>query len=111
MAQKIAKEAFRKTFKTVEKDLLRWFPGHMGKGMKQMQQKLKLVDCIIEVHDARIPLSGRNTDFKYTVSGLKPHILILNKKDLIDKSVIPSIAENVKKEVNHVIFTNCKDRS
>lgn len=109
MAQKIAKEVFRKTFKTVEKDLLRWFPGHMGKGMKQMQQKLKLVDCIIEVHDARIPLSGRNTDFKYTVSGLKPHILVLNKKDLIDKSVIPSIEDTVKKEVNHVIFTNCKD--
>lgn len=38
----------RKTFKVASKDAIRWYPGHMGKGMKQMQQKLKTVDCIIE---------------------------------------------------------------
>lgn len=108
MAQRIAKESFRKSFKVIEKDLLRWFPGHMGKGLKQMQQKLKTVDCVIEVHDARIPVSGRNTDFKYTITGLKPQILVLNKKDMIDKSVIPKITEHIGKE-NHVLFTNCKD--
>lgn len=109
MAQQVVKESFRQTFKVVEKDVLRWFPGHMGRGLKQMQQKLKMVDCIIEVHDARIPFSGRNSDFKYTVTGLKPQILVLNKKDMIEKSCIPKISEIVQNENQRVVFTNCKD--
>lgn len=40
---------FRKHFTISSKEAIRWFPGHMGKGLKQMQQKLKTVDCIIEV--------------------------------------------------------------
>lgn len=103
---------FRQSFKVVDKALLRWFPGHMGKGMKQMQQKLKSVDCIIEVHDARIPLSGRNPDFKYSISGLKPHILVLNKMDLADLRYKPAIEEKIKREqsnISKIIYTNCKD--
>ncbi|XP_076161985.1 phosphatidylglycerophosphatase and protein-tyrosine phosphatase 1-like isoform X3 [Ptiloglossa arizonensis] len=55
---------FRDTFQIVNKDLLKWFPGHMNKGLKQMQQQLKGVDCVIEVHDARLPISGHYADFK-----------------------------------------------
>lgn len=110
MAQKIAKDQFRTVFKTIDKDVLRWFPGHMGKGLKQMQQKLRSVDCIVEVHDARIPLSGRNADFKYTVSGVKPHILVLNKVDLIDKKFKSRILDKLKPDYKHVLFTNCKDQ-
>lgn len=101
----------RKVFKTVSKDSVQWFPGHMSKGLRQMQQKLKMIDCIVEVHDARIPFSGRNPTFKHTVSGLKPHILVLNKKDLTDKKLLTRTADQVKAEegINHVIFTNCKD--
>lgn len=109
MTSNIAKEGFRKSFKTIQKDLLHWFPGHMSKGLKQMQQKLKLVDCIIEVHDARIPLSGRNADFKYTVTGLKPQILVLNKKDMIESNMIPIINDKLQTENKHIIYTNCKD--
>jgi len=102
---------FRQSFKVVDKALLRWFPGHMGKGMKQMQQKLKSVDCVVEVHDARIPLSGRNQDFKYSISGLKPHILVLNKMDLADLNYKQMIEEKIIREqnVSNVIYTNCKD--
>lgn len=110
MAQRLAADTFRSTFKTVDKESLHWFPGHMGKGLKVMQHKVRSVDCIIEVHDARIPLSGRNSQFKYTVSGVKPHILVLNKKDLIDQRLIPKIKERLKDEHKHVIFTNCKDQ-
>lgn len=104
---------FRQSFKVVDKALLRWFPGHMGKGMKQMQQKLKSIDCIIEVHDARIPLSGRNPDFKYSISGLKPHILVLNKMDLADTSYKQKVEEKIKREQNisKIFYTNCKDFS
>lgn len=104
---------FRETFKGIDKTLLRWFPGHMGKGLRDMQRKLKLVDCVIEVHDARIPYSGRNTDFKHTVSGVRPHILILNKKDLADSRTFKSMSECIRKKegIDHVLFTNCKDQS
>lgn len=102
----------RPAFKLVNKDLIHWFPGHMNKGIKQMQQKLKSIDCIIEVHDARIPLSGRNPEFKYTVSGLKPHILILNKKDLISQRAQSKIADKIRAEqgIDRILFTNCKNQ-
>lgn len=102
----------RKSFQIVTKDVIHWFPGHMGKGLKQMQQKLKTIDCIIEVHDARIPLTGRNPEFKYTVSGLKPHILVLNKKDLTDNKAHSKIADQIRRDegIDHVVFTNCKDQ-
>ncbi|XP_050075107.1 mitochondrial GTPase 1 [Anopheles maculipalpis] len=105
---------FRTTFPYVSRELLNWFPGHMGKGMKQMQQKLKLVDCVIEVHDARIPLTGRNTDFKHTISGIKPHILVLNKSDHIEKQFESKIIDRLQQESNdpmHILFTNCKSQS
>ncbi|XP_055624404.1 mitochondrial GTPase 1 [Toxorhynchites rutilus septentrionalis] len=105
---------FRTSFPAVNRELLNWFPGHMGKGLKQMQQKLKQVDCVIEVHDARIPLSGRNSEFRYTVSGVKPHILVLNKKDLIEKRLQSKIVERFQQrndDTKHVLFTNCKNQS
>lgn len=111
MTQKLAAEVFRSTFKTIAKEKLNWFPGHMGRGLKQMQHKLRSVDCVVEVHDARIPFSGRNSDFKYTISGVKPHILVLNKVDLIDQRLIPKITTRLNNEYSNVIFTNCKDRS
>ncbi|XP_028160841.1 mitochondrial GTPase 1 [Ostrinia furnacalis] len=103
---------FRKKCPYISKDLLRWFPGHMNKGLKQMQRKLTSVDCVIEVHDARIPFTGRNPIFTKTVTGAKPHILVLNKMDLTMKSLIPKIKDQLKAEQNieHVVYTNSKDQ-
>ncbi|KAL9891932.1 mitochondrial GTPase 1 isoform 1-T1 [Glossina fuscipes fuscipes] len=106
--------SFRQSYKLVTKQPIRWFPGHMNKGIRQMQQKLKAVDCIIEVHDARIPFSGRNTDFQHTLIGenIKPHILVLNKKDLIttkDQANIKEILQESER-LKHVLFTNCKNQ-
>lgn len=103
---------FRKKMPYISKDLLRWFPGHMNKGLKQMQRKLNNVDCVIEVHDARIPFSGRNPVFTSSVTGAKPHILVLNKKDLTISSLIPRVSDQLKAEQNieHVVFTNSKDQ-
>ncbi|XP_047512761.1 mitochondrial GTPase 1 isoform X2 [Pieris napi] len=104
--------SFRKTCPYVAKDLLRWFPGHMNKGLKQIQRKLKSVDCVMEVHDARIPFSGRNPIFTSTITGAKPHILVLNKKDLAIRSLVPRIKDQLMTEegVKHVVFTNSKDQ-
>nr|KAF6457642.1 hypothetical protein HJG63_013668 [Rousettus aegyptiacus] len=72
-----------------------------------MQSSLKLVDCIIEVHDARIPLSGRNPLFQETL-GIKPHVLVLNKMDLADLSEQQKIIRHLEREgLKNIIFTNC----
>lgn len=103
---------FRDVYKGLDKNLLRWFPGHMGKGLREMQRKLKMVDCVIEVHDARIPYSGRNTDFKHTVTGVRPHLLVLNKKDLADPTTFATMSKEIRKNegIDHVLFTNCRDQ-
>ncbi|EDW23733.1 GL23776 [Drosophila persimilis] len=54
---------FRNAFRLPTKQRINWFPGHMNKGMRQIQQKLRNVDCIVEIHDSRIPLAGRNSQF------------------------------------------------
>nr|XP_030688046.1 mitochondrial ribosome-associated GTPase 1 isoform X2 [Globicephala melas] len=80
---------------------------HLPRGLKKMQSSLKLVDCIIEVHDARIPLSGRNPLFQETL-GLKPHLLVLNKMDLADLKEQQKIIQHLEGEgLKNVIFTNC----
>ncbi|XP_053599002.1 mitochondrial GTPase 1 [Microplitis demolitor] len=109
---KVVVPNLRDKFRVIHKESVQWFPGHMRKGLRQMQQNLKNVDCIIEVHDARVPISGRNKDFRKSVSGLKPHIFVLNKQDLADMSK----ADKYKKLLNeegfeHIVFTNFKDQT
>ena len=62
---------------------INWYPGHMAKAKKQIQEDLKLVDVVIEILDARIPKSSRNPDIKKITDG-KNKILVLNKSDLSD---------------------------
>lgn len=103
---------FRDTFRLTNKDVLRWFPGHMGKGMKQMERNLKNVDCLIEVHDARVPISGRYADFKKTLCGLKPHILVLNKIDLADENyLLPASNKLIDQGIRNIVQTNLKDET
>lgn len=105
---------FRKVFQVVHREVIQWFPGHMGKGLKQMQQKLKTVDCVIEVHDARIFASGRNSEFRYTISGAKPNILVLNKKDLVERrmhsKIINKLKQNPENFDQNVILSCSKDQ-
>ncbi len=62
---------------------LQWYPGHMAKAGRQIGEKLKLIDVVIELVDARVPQKGRNPDIsRYTKH--KKHILVLNKADLAD---------------------------
>nr|XP_060497133.1 mitochondrial ribosome-associated GTPase 1 [Panthera onca] len=96
--------AWRESFPLGGRDVARWFPGHMAKGLKKMQSSLKLVDCIIEVHDARIPLSGRNPLFQETL-GLKPHVLVLNKMDLADLKEQQGLLVHLG--IDHVLVCRC----
>ncbi|GAB6032523.1 hypothetical protein CHUAL_011418, partial [Chamberlinius hualienensis] len=103
---------FRKKF-TLPLSNINWFPGHMAKGVKQMQQKLKSVDCIIEVHDARIPFSGRNPNFYHMLTAIRPHILVLNKMDLSNLRLKHDILDTLKEKYNdtNVIFTDCRSEA
>lgn len=65
---------------------IQWFPGHMAKARRQVTEKLKLVDIIIELVDARIPYSSRNPMIDEIV-GQKPRLVLLNKADMADKSI------------------------
>ena len=61
-----------------------WFPGHMAKTRRLIQEQLKLVDVVIELVDARLPMSSRNPLIDELVAERKPRIIILNKEDLAD---------------------------
>jgi len=67
----------------MELDTIQWFPGHMVKARKMVQENLKLVDIVVELLDARIPLSSRNPDIDSILEN-KPRIVVLNKADLAD---------------------------
>ena len=62
---------------------VQWFPGHMAKTKRMIQDQIKLVDVVIELVDARLPMSSRNPLLDKLVEG-KPRVVILNKEDLAD---------------------------
>ena len=63
---------------------IQWFPGHMAKARRQVTEKLKLVDIIFELVDARLPLSSRNPMIDQVIQQ-KPRLIILNKMDMADE--------------------------
>jgi ribosome biogenesis GTPase A len=65
---------------------IQWFPGHMAKARRQVTEKLKLIDIVIELLDARVPLSSRNPMIDEIVAS-KPRLVLLNKADMADPSI------------------------
>ncbi|MDO4305644.1 MAG: ribosome biogenesis GTPase YlqF [Eubacteriales bacterium] len=63
---------------------VQWYPGHMTKAKRQMQEDIKLIDLIIELVDARVPLSSRNPDID-ELGKNKSRLILLNKADLADE--------------------------
>lgn len=62
---------------------LQWYPGHMAKTRRLIEENLKLIDVVVEILDARIPFSGRNPNFDDIIRH-KPRLMVLNKSDLAD---------------------------
>ena len=69
-----------------EKMNIQWFPGHMTKAQRMIEENIKMVDAVCEIVDARIPFSSRNPDID-RLSGDKPRLMILNRIDLADPNV------------------------
>ena len=61
-----------------------WYPGHMTKAKRQMQEDIKLIDLVIELVDARVPLASRNPDID-ELGKNKYRLILMNKADLADK--------------------------
>ncbi len=73
-----------------------WYPGHMAKARRQMQEDIKLIDLIIELTDARVPQSGRNPDIDDLGRG-KARLILLNKADLADERMTDRWADTFQK--------------
>ncbi|KAJ0005139.1 hypothetical protein NQD34_011353 [Periophthalmus magnuspinnatus] len=102
--QALCNGSFRSAFDFGGRDVAHWFPGHMAKGLKQMRANLKSVDCIIEIHDARI---SSDSLFQETL-GVRPHLLVLNKMDLADMSQKRKIHDQLHSNgIQKVLFTDC----
>lgn len=84
-----------------------WYPGHMMKAKRMMQENIKLIDLIIELVDARIPMSSRNPDID-VLSGGKSRIILLNKADLADNKYNAIWASYFKEKGFHVQEINSR---
>lgn len=85
---------------------LQWYPGHMAKTRRLIEENLKLIDVVIEITDARVPFSSRNPCFN-DMLGKKPRLIVLNKCDLADKKITEAWLEWYKKHKIKVIPVSC----
>ena len=65
---------------------INWYPGHMAKTMRQIESDIKIVDIVIELLDARIPLASQNPEIANKIKN-KKKIVVLNKADLADEKM------------------------
>lgn len=100
---------------------IQWFPGHMTKAIRMMEENLRLIDVVIELVDARLPQSSRNPKVDELV-GSKPHLILLNKSDIADPEATKawvkyfagkgiaavSVSSTTGKSLNFV-FDKCKE--
>ena len=86
-----------------------WYPGHMTKAKRQMQEDIKLIDLIIEVIDARCPISSTNPDINGLANG-KLRLVLLNKSDLSDKATNQKWIEYYKSKGFYAVELDSRDR-
>ncbi len=90
-----------------EKLNIQWFPGHMTKAQRMIEENVRLVDAVCEVLDARIPRSSRNPDIDRLAAG-KPRLVILNRCDLADPAVTKKWAAYFREQGLAVLETDAR---
>lgn len=88
---------------------IQWYPGHMTKTRRMMEENLKLVDAVCEILDARIPISSRNPDID-AICGNKPRMVILNRTDMADPAALRQWTQYFQAKGLAVLQTDCKSR-
>ena len=103
-----------------------WYPGHMTKAKRQMQEDIKLIDLVVEIVDARIPFSSRNPDID-ELGKNKYRLILMNKSDLADKKAteqwtayfkehgyfvvsLDARSKNGMKSITDIIMEACKEK-
>ena len=93
--------------KEIEVPSIQWFPGHMAKTRRLISENIKLVDLVLEITDARIPMSSRNPELDVWIS-TKPRIIMLNKADNADTNMTQKWLAYYKSKGIPVIACDCK---
>lgn len=86
---------------------VQWYPGHMAKAKRTLEENLKLVNIVIELCDARLPYSSRNPAIDHII-GKKPRVLVFNKADLADKRQSSFWTRYYTRKGFTVVFTDAK---
>lgn len=87
-----------------------WYPGHMTKAKRQMQEDIKLIDLVIELVDARIPLGSRNPHID-ELGKNKARLILMNKADLADDAVSREWAAFFKEKGCHVVMLDARSKA
>ncbi len=87
--------------------VVQWFPGHMAKTRRKIKENLPLVDAVVELVDARIPVSSRNPELDELTSS-KPRIVLLNKCDVADANATAQWIKHFEAEGVHALAVDCK---
>ena len=96
-------------YKELEKMVtIQWFPGHMSKARRQVQENLKYVDFVVELVDARVPMSSRNPMLSKIIDR-KPRIVALNKADLADRVRVQEWLDFFEKKGDVALAINSKE--
>lgn len=83
---------------------INWFPGHIAKAINELKAKLNLVDVVVELKDARVPLSSSYSELNKII-GSKPRLVILNKADLADIFMVKKFVDYFKNNLNTNVLT------
>ncbi len=86
---------------------IQWFPGHMARTRRKIQESLPMVDAVVEIVDARIPLASRNPEMDSLTAG-KPRMVILNKADLADDTANQRWLAYFRRQGMAAIAVDCK---
>ena len=91
--------------KVFPKSVINWYPGHMAKTKEQIIEDLKLIDVVVEILDARIPISSRNPDIEQ-ITREKDKLIVLNKCDLADEKQNNNWVAKFKKDGIEAVLVN-----
>lgn len=85
---------------------INWYPGHMAKTKRQIVEDLKIIDVVVEILDARIPVSSQNPDIQEYIKN-KPTVILLNKSDLSNSEENKKWVTKIQKEGKSAVLVNC----
>lgn len=90
----------------IQSKAIHWYPGHMAKTRRLIEENLKLVDVVVEIIDARIPYSGRNPYFNDILKN-KKRLIVMNKYDMADKNISEQWSEYFNNKGINVVNVSC----